>query len=122
MDKKTAGKNSTVKITISEKRMREIISEELAAVIKEAGKSVITEDMQTEDEQKKSHEISAAASTLHDAIESFEGEDLPDVPSELASALQSAKSVLANMADSPGQYKGGAPVADSGAPVEGERF
>jgi hypothetical protein len=82
---------------ISEQRVREIIIEELLSVMSEA----------KDEDGKTSSQISAASETLKKAIDAFDAEKLPDVPSELTSALASAKKILSHMSDNPGQYKGG---------------
>jgi hypothetical protein len=92
---------SNKKLHMTESKLRSVVREELInklRSIKEATEDVVA---------KESHEISAAASTLKKAIDAFNAEDLPEVPSELASALSTASSVLDNMSDNPGRYKGG---------------
>lgn len=88
------------KVTFTKQEICTIISEELKA-IRESNESV------PESEEKKSHEISAAADTLADAITTFNVVGLPEVPEELKSYLDRAKKILDNMSDNPGQYKGG---------------
>lgn len=90
--------------TVTKKQLLNIVREEvythLKAVLKEA-------QTPKEFETKESHEISAAASTLKKAIDAFNDENLPEVPSELSTALTTATGVLTNMSDNPGRYKGG---------------
>lgn len=92
-------------ITIS--RVREIVLEEIIKhqrkVLKEA----------KEEQPKQSHEISAAANELKTAIKKFNDEDLPEVPTELQTALKVAETVLTNMSDNPGRYRGGQDVDTS---------
>lgn len=79
---------------ISPKKLRQIVQEEL---MREA-KSQVAET--------ESHEISAAANSLLQAIKAFNEEELPEVPEQLSSCLTKAERVLNNMSDNPGQYKG----------------
>lgn len=89
------------KVTFTKDEIRTFINEELKA-LRESSEGA------EEAEGKKSHEISAAADTLADAITAFNDAGLPEVPEELKSSLSRAKSILDNMSDNPGQYKGGA--------------
>lgn len=87
------------KIIISKDRIRKIVQEEWRRALTEA------EDVDAS--EKKSYEISAAADALSDAITTFNDAGLPEVPDELKSCLKRAKTILDNMSDNPGQYKGG---------------
>jgi hypothetical protein len=82
---------------ITESRLKEIILEECVRMMRE---------QKEEEAPKASHEISAAASSLLSAIETFTSEDLPEVPTELSTALKAAKLILTNMSDNPGRYRG----------------
>ena len=85
------------KVQFTSKEINKFINEELQKLVEAAS---------SDDQGKKSHEISAAADTLSDAITTFEEADLPEVPEELSSSLRRAKNILNNMSDNPGQYKG----------------
>lgn len=87
-----------MKMTITEARLREIIAEEYVKALREA--------KDEEETPKASHEISAAATALLSAIEAFEAEDLPEIPTELLGALKASKVILTNMSDNPGRYRG----------------
>jgi hypothetical protein len=98
---------SNKKLHMTESSLRNVVREEIInrlRSLKEATDDVVA---------KESHEISAAASTLKKAIDAFNAEDLPEVPTELAAALSSASSVLDNMSDNPGRYKGGVAQAEN---------
>lgn len=88
--------------------MSKITEKTVRKIIREAIKQRLGLTEAVEVESKESHEISAAANLLLKAIKAFEDEGLPDIPSELSTALKSASVVLNNMSDNPGRYKGGA--------------
>jgi hypothetical protein len=86
---------------MKESELRKLIREEIK-------KRIINEAVEVE--ERESHEISAIANALNKAIAIFNEENLPEIPNELATALKTAKSILTNMTDNPGQYKAGQAV------------
>lgn len=94
------------KLNITESKLRKIVREEIISKLRSIKEA-------TEVDTKESHEISAAASTLRKAIDTFNDENLPEVPTELSTALSTALTVLNNMSDNPGRYKGGVANIDN---------